>query len=219
MNDPTGDPAPSRQRWEPHPIEIAGIRPPDSKAAQAAERLCREASSWLLYAHSVRSYVYASLLASSDGRQVNDEALYVGCILHDIGLTPRYEQPTQPFEEVSAAVATSLMAEQGWEDMRRAALGRAIVLHMAAEIGSSELPESHALEAGVALDVTGRRLADLDHAVVAEVLRVLPRGPFKRDFTALIEREAERKPRSATALGTRRGLLDRIGTAPFDDTP
>jgi len=219
MNGRGHRPAQRPQRWERQPIEIAGIRLPDSKAAHTAHQLCSEASSWVIYAHSVRSYLFASLLASSDGLEVDHEALYVGCILHDIGLTPPYDEPARPFEEVSAAVAENLMADQGWQDWRRAALGRAIVLHMAAEIGSDELPETHALEAGVALDVTGRRLGELDHSVVANVLRVLPRGPFKRVFTTLMQREADQKPHSATALGTRLGLLGRITAAPFDDSP
>jgi hypothetical protein len=88
----------------------------------------------MLYAHAVRSYVFAALLA------------------HDIGLTPDYEQPVAPFEQVSADIAVGLSARFGWPSERRETLADAIVLHIAAEVGADESPEARALEAGVAVD-------------------------------------------------------------------
>jgi hypothetical protein len=198
--------------------DIAGVPLPDSAAAQDAEQTLRSLAPCALYAHSLRSYVFASLIASRDGLQVDGEALYVGCVLHDIGLTPAYEHPSRPFEQVSAAAAQALTARYGWALARRAAVGRSIVLHMAAEVGGGESPEARALEAGVSLDVTGRGIADLESAVVLEVCRALPRGPFKHDFSELLRSEAARKPSSATAAGISVGLLDRVSAAPFDDT-
>jgi HD superfamily phosphodiesterase len=198
--------------------DIAGVPLPDSAAAQDAEQTLRSLAPWALYAHSLRSYVFASLIASRDGLQVDGEALYVGCVLHDLGLTPAYEHPSRPFEQVSAAAAQALTARHGWAVARRAAVGRSIVLHMAAEVGEGESPEARALEAGVSLDVTGRGIADLENAVVLEVCRALPRGPFKHDFSELLRSEAARKPSSATAVGISAGLLDRVSAAPFDDT-
>jgi hypothetical protein len=148
----------------------------------------------MLYAHAVRSYVFAALLARHDRMHVDDEALYVGCVLHDIGLTPDYEQPVAPFEQVSADIAVALAGRFGWPSERRETLADAIVLHMAAEVGADESPEARALEAGVAVDCTGRRLDDIAAPAVAEVLRQLPRGPFKRDFAALLKQEATRQP-------------------------
>lgn len=201
-----------------HPREIAGVLTPDSEASRAAEALCRSSSTRTLYAHAVRSYVFAALLAANDGLRVDQEALYVAAVLHDIGLTQPFDRPTEPFERVSAEVASGLVAHHGWPEVRRYELARSIVLHMAAEVSSDETSESQALEAGVSLDVTGRRLDAIEDAVVAAVLQELPRGAFKRDFTALIEREAARKPQSQTASLARIGLLERIGAAPFDDT-
>lgn len=198
--------------------DIAGVPLPDSAAAQDAEQTLRSLAPWALYAHSLRSYVFASLIASRDGLQVDGEALYVGCVLHDLGLTPAYEHPSRPFEQVSAVAAQALTTRHGWAVARRAAVGRSIVLHMAPEVGEGESPEARALEAGVSLDVTGRGIADLEHAVVLEVCRALPRGPFKHAFSELLRSEAARKPSSATAVGISAGLLHRVSAAPFDDT-
>jgi HD superfamily phosphodiesterase len=197
---------------------VAGIRLPDSEVASVAEQLSREASDRMLYAHAVRSYLFAVLLARLDGLSVDDEALYVGCVLHDIGLTPSYEDPVKAFEHVSADVAVDLTGSFGWRPERSSNLHRAIVLHMAEEVAESESPEARALEAGVALDVTGNRLAEVDERAYLEIFRHFPRGAFKRDFARLMQREAERKPRCAAAALTNRGLLDRIRNAPFEDT-
>jgi HD domain len=198
--------------------DVAGVPLPESAAAQDAEQTLRSLAPWALYAHSLRSYVFASLIASRDGLHVDREALYVGCVLHDLGLTPAYEHPSRPFEQVSAVAAQALTARHGWEAARRATVGRSILLHMAAEVGEGESPEARALEAGVSLDVTGRGIADLGHSVVLEVCRALPRGPFKHDFSERLRSEAARKPSSATAVGVSAGLLDRVLAAPFDDT-
>lgn len=197
---------------------VAGVRFPDSDAARAAERLSREASPPPLYAHAVRSFPFSSLLAERDRQRVDEEALYVGCVLHDIGLTPSHEHPSRPFEFVSADVAMDLSAAFGWPEPRGSNLGRAIVLHMAAEVGASETAEARLLEGGVALDVTGHRLADVDGPAEREILRRFPRGPFKREFSALMRAEAERKPACAAAALVKRGLIGRIRAAPFSDT-
>jgi HD superfamily phosphodiesterase len=196
---------------------VAGIRLPDTDVASAAERLTRAASGQMLYAHAVRSYLFAALLARHDRMRVDQEALYVGCVLHDIGLTPSYEDPIRAFEHVSADIAAELTVSFGWERERSANLHRAMVLHMAADVAESESPEARALEAGVAFDVTGNRLGHVDERARREVFRRFPRGAFKRDFAALLQREADRKPDSAAAALARLGLFDRIRQAPFED--
>jgi HD domain-containing protein len=198
---------------------VGGIRLPDSDIARAAERLTREASSMVLYAHAMRSFLFAALLAQRDRQPVDEEALYFGCVLHDIGLTPSHEHQSRPFEHVSADVAVDLTSRYGWPAQRRNDLGRAIVLHMAAEVGASESAEARMLEAGVALDVTGHRMSELNRRAREEILRQFPRGPFKREFSASIMREADRKPSCTAATLVGRGLIGRIRDAPIPDTP
>lgn len=197
---------------------VAGVRVPDSDAARAAQRLSREASPRTLYAHAVRSFLYASLLAKRDRERVDEEALYVGCVLHDIGLTSAHEHPSRPFEHVSADVAMDLAASFDWPEPRRSDLGRAIILHMAAEVGASESAEARFLESGVALDCTGRRLVDIDGPAQREILSRFPRGLFKREFSELMREEARRKPGCAAAALVQCGFVGRLRAAPFPDT-
>ncbi len=194
---------------------IAGVAVPDSATARAAEALARERGPWMLYAHAKRSYLWAALLAR--GERYDAEALFVAAVLHDIGLAPGFEDPVRPFEVVGADVAVAQVPD--WEQARRDNVQRAIVLHMATEIAASESPEVRLLDAGVTCDVRGR---DLEHIGARErdaILRELPRGSFKPDFAALMQREAERKPSSAAAVLIGHGMLDGIRDSPFADTP
>ncbi|HEX5993958.1 MAG TPA: HD domain-containing protein [Jiangellales bacterium] len=197
------------------PVSVAGIRLPDTAAAVAAERLCANVSADVLYAHAARSFVFAVLLAQREGVTLDEEALYVGSILHDLGLTDTYRHPTTPFEYVSADVARQFTAEQGWPADRTDLVHRTIVLHMASEVGVGESAEARLLEAGVALDVTGHRLDELDPGKVRAVLLAYPRGPFVPEFSALMSEEAHQKPDSAAAALVGSGLLTRIAQAPF----
>ncbi|MBA3305514.1 MAG: HD domain-containing protein [Thermoleophilaceae bacterium] len=197
--------------------DVAGVRIPDSRAAKEAEQLCREESSPMLYAHALRSYFFACLLGSADGLRFDEELLYVGCVLHDVGLTPTYEEPVRSFEYVGADVAAELAERRGWALDRRHTLHRSIVLHMAPSISPAELPEVLLLEAGVACDVSGARTAEVSGRAMQEIVARYSRKDFKREFTALMGREARRKPDCSAALLLGLGLGRRIEEADLPD--
>ena len=193
---------------------LADIRIPDSAAAAEAERLARAESSPMLYAHALRSYFYAALLAALDGLRYDQELLYVGCVLHDIGLTPRFADPLRPFELVSADTCAELVERHGWALPRRYRLHRAVVLHMAPTVPPAEEAEVLLLEAGVTCDVTGARSREVSGRAIDELLARYPRVGFKREFTRLLRSEAAHKPLTHAAL-LLQGLQERIADAPF----
>lgn len=198
----------------PDPGRLADIRVPDSAAAAEAERLARAESSPMLYGHALRSYFYAALLAARDGMDHDQELLYMGCVLHDIGLTPRFADPVRAFEHVSADVCAELVERQGWALPRRYRLHRAVVLHMAPTLPPAEEAEVLLLEAGVACDVTGARSQEVNARAIDELLTRYPRAGFKREFTQLLRSEAARKPHTHAGL-LLQGLEARIADAPF----
>jgi hypothetical protein len=193
---------------------LADVWVPDSAAAAEAERLARAESSPMLYGHALRSYFFAALLAARDGIDYDQELLYVGCVLHDIGLTPRFADPIRPFELVGADACAELVERHGWALGRRYRLHRAVVLHMAPTLPPAEEAEVLLLEAGVACDVTGARSREVSGRAVEELLARYPRAGFKREFTQLLRSEAARKPLSHAAL-LLQGLQERIAGAPF----
>jgi hypothetical protein len=201
-------------RTRPDLGRLADVRVPDSAAAAEAERLARAESSPMLYGHALRSYFFAALLAARDGIDYDQELLYVGCVLHDIGLTPRFADPVRPFEHVSADTCAELAERHGWALPRRYRLHRAVVLHMAPTLPPAEEAEVLLLEAGVACDVTGARSREVSARAIEELLARYPRAGFKREFTRLLRSEATRKPLSHAAL-LLKGLQERIADAPY----
>jgi hypothetical protein len=197
-----------------HLGRLADVRIPDSAAAAEAERLAQAESSPMLYGHALRSYFYAALLAARDRMDYDQELLYVGCVLHDIGLTPRFDDPVRAFELVSADTCAQLVERHGWALPRRYRLHRAVVLHMAPTLPPAEEAEVLLLEAGVACDVTGARSREVSGRAVEELLARYPRAGFKREFTQLLRSEAARKPLTHAAL-LLQGLEERIAGAPF----
>jgi hypothetical protein len=196
-------------------MRLADVRVPDSAAAAEAERLARTESSPMLYRHALRSYFYAALLGARDRLRYDEEALYVGCVLHDIGLTPRFDDPVRPFEHVSADTCAELVERHAWALRRRYRLHRAVILHMAPILPPAEENEVLLLEAGVACDVTGARSREIGGRVVDELLERYPRAGFRYEFTQLLRREAARKPHTHAALLLQQGLEERIADAPF----
>jgi hypothetical protein len=201
-------------RTRPDLGRLAEVRVPDTAAVADAERLARVESSPMLYGHALRSYFFAALLAVHDGMDYDQELLYVGCVLHDIGLTPRFVDAIRPFEFVSADTCAELVERHDWALSRRYRLHRAVVLHMAPTLPPAEEAEVLLLEAGVACDVTGARSREVSGRAIEELLARYPRAGFKREFTQLLRSEAARKPLSHAAL-LLQGLEERIADAPY----
>jgi HD domain len=196
---------------------VGDVTIPDSAAAREAERVARDASSPMLYGHAARSYLYGALLGDRDGMVYDAELLYVSALMHDLGLTPGFDDPLRPFEVVGADACAELVERHGWDLPRRYLAHRAIVLHMAPSLSPAEETEVLLLDAGISCDCSGARYDDVGRRAVEEVLRVHPRAGFKSGFAELLRRQAERKPQCHAALMLDAGLEQRIEDAPYPD--
>ena len=62
----------------------------DSAVGRAAIRLAESTESTSVFNHSVRSYLFGELLAAHDGirphTDYESETLFLGCVLHDVGV-------------------------------------------------------------------------------------------------------------------------------------
>lgn len=195
---------PAQLRWklglgpERHAaLDPRDIRPPDTSAARAAETVCREVSPPYLVNHCLRAYCWARLLAAQRRLRHDDEVLYVACLLHDLGLTPRYAAgPADPpcfavrGAEAARAVARSAGIAPG-DDER---VAEAISLHVNVRVGLEHGPEAHLLNAGTALDVTGLRYWELPDGAADAVVARHPRLDMKRELWAVWKAEADAHP-------------------------
>ena len=108
---------------------IAGIRIPDSKLAREATGLLREHGTPLLYAHSLRVFLFGSLRGRHRGLQVDPELLYVGAVFHDFGLTPSYRSRDHRFEVDGANAARDFLRANGIDDESAGVVCSAIASH------------------------------------------------------------------------------------------
>jgi hypothetical protein len=178
--------------------------------------LARESSPPFLFNHAVRTHAWALEFARLDGVEHDPELLYVGALLHDLGLTDRFDGP-RCFENESAAAAVDFARQHGWDDLRSERLANAIRLHAHPRVIPEDGAEGYLLSEATSCDVRGHRLPELPRATVESVIARYPRLDFADGFIDLLEAQAVAKPGCLADLYLQRGLADRIRAAPFAD--
>src|SRR6516162_9503514 len=90
----------------------------DTAVAQAAIRLSQSTESPSVFNHSVRSYLFGELFARHDGMRpgadYDSEALFLGCVLHDLGAGTAAPGKAR-FEVEGADLAAAFLTEHGSE--------------------------------------------------------------------------------------------------------
>ena len=74
---------------------IAGVDIPDTELAREATELVRKNNTPLLFDHSRRVFLFATLKGRYRGIEADPELLYVGAMFHDLGLTEHYRSTDQ----------------------------------------------------------------------------------------------------------------------------
>ena len=188
---------------------------PDSALARQARELIADVAAPFLVNHSVRCYAWAVELARHDELQFDPEILYVSAILHDIGLVPAYDLGGC-YEVDGAIAAERLVSEAGEADARARVIYDAIALHNDENLPPNPASEVVLLWDSTGIDVTGDRFTDVRPAIIPGLLAAYPRLDFKREFAALFEDQALRKPTCPAAEMVNTGMLEAIAQAPFD---
>lgn len=183
---------------------------PDSDAVRAAGRLVREVCDEFLVGHCERSFRFAAMLAGRDGCAVDDEALYVGVLLHDLGLSAAYDGPER-FEVRGANAARELLHDLGWTRERVETVWDVIALHTSREIARHKSPEADYANRGISLDIRARPPADLDPGAVRAVLDEFPRATFPASMSDALIAEVRAHPAT-----TRSTWLEHVAVAHVD---
>ena len=179
---------------------IAGIQIPDGKLAREATDLLREHGTPLLFAHSLRVFVFGSLRGRQRGLQVDHELVYVGAVFHDLGLTPNYRSRDRRFEVDGANAARDFLRTHGMDEAAAGLVWDAIALHTTPEIPWHKRPEIALVTGGVEADVLGEGLDEISEEDRASVLAAYPRVDFKAGIVRAFADGFASKP--ATAFGT-----------------
>jgi hypothetical protein len=110
---------------------------PDTPLARAAVSLVVGTESASIANHSIRTYLFARLVARHlgmvAGRDHDERLLFLACVLHDLGLAPEGKH-TQRFELVGADHAAEFLTGHGLPAAEVDAVWEAIALHTTPQI-------------------------------------------------------------------------------------
>jgi HD superfamily phosphodiesterase len=91
--------------------------------------------------HCHRSYQFAAALAKADGVELDDEVLYLGTLLHDVGLSPGGDGSAR-FEVRGANIVRALLLDNGMERDRVDNVWDCIAMHASSSLARHKSPET-----------------------------------------------------------------------------
>jgi putative intracellular protease/amidase len=186
---------------QPAPADLVLSDPefPQTQLAKVADELAQAAEPDFMYNHSVRSYLFARIVAAARsltaGEDYDDELLFLSCVLHDIGLTSHADRGRR-FEVDGAEAAVDLLRANGLAAARAEIVWQAIALHTSAGIAEHRGSEVALTRAGIGMDFgTDAKLvpAELAERVHARY----PRMDMARCLADAIVAHAQGSPRKA----------------------
>jgi hypothetical protein len=177
---------------------------PDTDLTRKAYDLVFATGTPALAHHSVRTYLFGRALGDAQGLRpdadYDDEALFLGSVLHDLGLTERGDGD-QRFEVDGADLAAAFVREHGLDAERTRVVWEAIALHSSRGIANRMRPEIALTHAGTSMDMTGLGTGALPGGFADRVHAAFPRLERDCGLTALILDQIRANPAKAP-LGT-----------------
>jgi hypothetical protein len=182
---------------------------PETAVAQAATRLAQSTESPSVFNHSVRSYLFAELLAAHEGihpgPDYRSEALFLGCVLHDLGVGTAAPGKAR-FEVEGADLAAALLTEHGCERAVVDGVWEAIALHTSGGIAERRGALSYLVRSGVGADF-GRNADFIDDRIATDIHRQYPRLAMASTLVDAIVAHAQRSPDAAPPYSMPADLL------------
>ena len=177
---------------------------PASPLADAIVRLIRPAESPSVFNHSIRTYLFARLVAARlalvDGHDYDDDLLFAACAMHDLGVASDGPH-SQRFEVEGADRAAEFLVGRGVPSADADGVWEAIALHTSPGIAERRGPLCVLVREGVALDFGGPLGGDhaevVDDAQGEVIHAAYPRLEMVRSLTDAIVAQAARNPKNA----------------------
>ena len=179
---------------------IAGVAIPDSTLAREATEFVEDIASPLLFDHSRRVFLWASLQGVRLRLAYDPELLYVGAMFHDVGLVEGHRSEDERFEIDGANAARAFLERHGLPEEMVMTVWEAIALHTTPEVPRYKQPEVRLVTLGVEYDVLGWHFDDLTAEQREAVLAAHPRTNFKAGIVEAFSAGMRDKPQ--TAFGT-----------------
>ncbi|MGG6311513.1 HD domain-containing protein [Paenibacillus macerans] len=158
---------------------IADVRIPDSRIAKEAAELLRDHGDELLWNHSNRVFLFASVQGNRAGVKYDADLLYISALFHDLGLTRRFSSPDKRFEVDGANAARDFLRSRGVPEESIRLVWDAIALHTTIGVAEYKEPEVALLISGVGYDVLGENFERITEEQRAQIVAAYPRNDFK----------------------------------------
>jgi HD domain len=179
---------------------IAGVAIPDSALAREATEFVRDASTQLLFDHSRRVFLWASLQAEQLELDYDAELLYVGAMFHDVGLVEGHRSEHERFEIDGANAARAFLERHGLPEEQVMTVWTSIALHTTRQVPAYMGPVVRLVALGVQYDILGSPFDALTAEQRDAILAAHPRPGFKNGMIEALAAGARDKPE--TAIGT-----------------
>ena len=179
---------------------IAGIAIPDSALAREATEFVSDASTQLLFDHSRRVFLWASLQARQLSLDYDAELLYVGAMFHDVGLLEGHRSAHERFEIDGANAARAFLERHGLPEDQVTTVWQSIALHTTRQVPNYMQSVVRLVALGVQYDVLGSAFDTLTAEQRDAVLAAHPRTRFKTGMIEAMAAGVRDKPE--TAIGT-----------------
>lgn len=172
------------------------VEPPDTALARQAAELVHDCCDPHIAAHCERSFQFAALLAGVENLDVDLEVLYIGTVLHDVGLSPRFPG-AERFEMRGANAVRTMVRDAGMPAIRSEVVWDVIALHASTAIAAHKSVETRIANRGISIDVRGAGVDSLPRAAVRAVLDMWPRRDFPTAFAQTLIDEVCANPTAA----------------------
>src|ERR1700678_457850 len=181
---------------------------PAGPLAGAALSLAQRTESSPVVDHSIRSFLFARLLASQDGSAgdaaYDEDLLFAACIMHDLGLSSS-APGRERFEVEGADLAAGLLRQHGVAAADVDRVWEAIALHSSIGIADRRGLLTCLTCKGVFTDAG--RLTDLDEGLRQQVFAAYPRPAGDTYLRDAIVAHARRSPAAAPPYSIAAELL------------
>lgn len=187
---------------------------PDSRLCREALEEARECLTTPVFMHSMRCFQYASAFADIDGLRADREALYLACLLHDIALGAERNPVAGCFALIGAERAEEFVRCHEGDDRTAQMVHEAIARHM--DVATPKDSEAALLHDAAHLDVSGRRVRDVDPHCLDAVESRYSRQGFVVEFATRMRVESKTRPKSTAATLWRSGMYLAMKTNPLE---
>lgn len=166
---------------------------PDTEICLAARDLAKEHSPEFLFNHVMRTYAFGNAAGAAQGAEYDAEMLFLGCVLHDLGLVDRFIADGR-FEVDGADAAADFLSRKGYPDKKIAVIWDAIALHATLQIPQRKQPEIALVQLGAGVDIGAIPKDVLTPDVIEQILAEYPRLGFKQAMLQSMAEVVRRKP-------------------------